>query len=598
MSVIRSLRSWLTGAASRSPRSRPAEHRARDASAIWDEPVSAEAVFTATVEALARSIEARSHWSGGDLRRVQRHAVALARLAGLTPPEVEGVKIASLLHDVGTLAVPPHILAKPGPLTAEEFERVRAHPEVGARLLSGVPFTVPVVPLIQSHHERWDGKGYPMGLAGEAIPLGARVLAVADCYDSLRSPRPYRAAHSPKSARDVLASESGKSLDPRLVAMYLEHLPSFERSDDAERQQISSQAGSGTFAGIAQAQRESALLFELSQALASTLGVEETVTALLSRLGGLVTYDAAALFLAGDDGLLRCAAAQGLPATSVRILALDDDQAAPVRALRTGLTVLNGDPVRELVPQESRYTVTWRSSLVAPLVAGGRAFGALAIYAGRSHAFDQAQATTLERAAKHAAGALANARRFDQAQTDSLTDALTGLPNARFLTMHFTQELSRATRLGSQMALLIVDVDDFKRINDQAGHHIGDRVLREMGRVLRTSVRAYDVCARYAGDEFLVMLPECGVNDVAERLAQIEAALSRVIVEAGERRIRVRASVGAAVFPSDGSSFESLLASADRRMYHDKARARPAARAGGSAGADHAGQGDVPTRST
>jgi diguanylate cyclase (GGDEF)-like protein len=236
--------------------------------------------------------------------------------------------------------------------------------------------------------------------------------------------------------------------------------------------------------------------------------------------------------------------------------------------------VINADPVRELVAAHVPAG-TPRSSLVTPLVAGGRAFGAIALYASGDNAFERAQATTLERAAKHAAAALANARRFDQAQTDSLTDSLTGLPNARFLTMHLTQELSRASRLGSQLSLLIVDIDDFKRVNDAAGHHIGDRVLREVGRVLRTSVRAYDVCARYAGDEFLVMLPECGVKDIGERLAQLASGLSRVVVEAGERRLRVRASLGASVFPVDGTSFEALLAAADKRMYADKARARP-----------------------
>jgi diguanylate cyclase (GGDEF)-like protein len=397
---------------------------------------------------------------------------------------------------------------------------------------------------------------------------------VADVYDSLRSPRPYRNAHSVEGAREVLVFEAGKALDPRLVTLYLDALPELERQDDAHRQGPAGQAAVSTFAGIAQAQRESALLFELSQALAATLGVEETIEALMARLGGLLPYEAAALFLAGDDGLLRCAAAYGLDATSLRILPMHDDQAAPSRAVRTGQTVLNGDPVREVAVPEGLHGPPWRSSLATPLVAGGRAFGALVLYAARSHAFERAQATTLERAAKHAAASLANARRFDQAQTDSLTDALTGLPNARFLTMHLAQELSRTTRLGSQMALVIVDVDDFKRINDTAGHHVGDRVLREVGRVLRASVRAYDVCARYAGDEFLVMLPECGVENIPERLAGLERVLNRIVIEAGERRLRVRASVGAAVFPADGGSFEALLVAADRRMYGNKARSR------------------------
>src|SRR4029453_10527719 len=156
--------------------------------------------YLASVEALARAIDARDqtfdHMRGGDnhIRRVQGWAVALAEAAELTPDEVEAVRVAALLHDIGKLAVPEHILTKPGRLTPKEFARVRIHPIVGAEIIKAVPFPYPVAPVIQSHHERWDGSGYPDGLRGEAIPIGARVLAVVDYFDALTSARPYHAA--------------------------------------------------------------------------------------------------------------------------------------------------------------------------------------------------------------------------------------------------------------------------------------------------------------------------------------------------------------------------------------------------------------------
>jgi diguanylate cyclase (GGDEF)-like protein len=598
MPGFRTLLSWLSWAGAAAKGTPAAGRRPVTASAIVD-PVPSDAAVSAVVEVLSRSIEARSHWAGSDLRRVRRHAVALARRARLGPADVEAVGIAAVLQDIGMLAVPPHILAKPGPLTTEELDRVRTHPETAARMLAAVPFRVPVVPLIEAHHERWDGRGYPRGLAGEAIPAGARVLAATGCYDALRSPRPHRAALSMEGARDVLAAESGKALDPRLVSLYLEALPALDREDEAERLATANDATAPWLAGIAQAQRESAVLFELSQALATTLGVEDTIQALLARLGELVPYEGAAVFLAGDDGLLRCVAARGLDAKSLRILPLDDDQAAPAMAVRHAQTILNADPIREVLAAQEASGQRWRNSLATPLVAGGRAFGALVLYSWTSKGFTQAQASTLERAARHAAVAIANARRFDRAQTDSLTDALTDLPNARFMMRHLAQELARATRVGSQLSLLIVDVDDFKRINDTAGHHVGDRVLREVGRVLRTSVRAYDVCARYAGDEFLVLLPECGADAIAERLTGLEAVLNRITVAAGERLLRIRASVGAAVFPADGDSFEALLASADRRMYEHKALSRVPGRSAPAPRPNHgslaAGEDSSPT---
>jgi putative nucleotidyltransferase with HDIG domain len=154
----------------------------------------------ATIEALALAIDAKDQTAQSHIRRVQTYAVALARGLGMSDLETQGVKTAALLHDIGKLAVPEHILSKPGPLTQEEFQKIRIHPQVGAEIISAVPFPYPVSPLILSHHERWDGKGYPQGLKGEEIPLGARILSVVDYYDALTSDRPVPQGDDPEAA--------------------------------------------------------------------------------------------------------------------------------------------------------------------------------------------------------------------------------------------------------------------------------------------------------------------------------------------------------------------------------------------------------------
>src|SRR6187402_2748738 len=164
----------------------------------------------ATMEALALAIEAKDHTAHNHIRRVQVYSVGLAKALGMSDDETQAVETAALLHDIGKLAVPEHILAKPGPLTPEEFQKIRAHPKVGADIISAVPFPYPVSPLILSHHERWDGKGYPSGLKGEEIPLGARILSVVDYFDALMAERPYHKAMTSDAAIGLLQQEAGK----------------------------------------------------------------------------------------------------------------------------------------------------------------------------------------------------------------------------------------------------------------------------------------------------------------------------------------------------------------------------------------------------
>jgi diguanylate cyclase (GGDEF)-like protein len=174
---------------------------------------------------------------------------------------------------------------------------------------------------------------------------------------------------------------------------------------------------------------------------------------------------------------------------------------------------------------------------------------------------------------EQAAAVINNSMLFEQTQEDSLTDPLTGLPNTRFLFMHLTRELARAERLKSEVSLMVMDLDNFKEINDSHGHHVGDRALCEVARVLRRAIRPYDICVRYAGDEFIVVLSGCGADEAEHKRAELQQSIDDAAFEARPgRRVELGVSIGAAVFPQDGESYESLLATADSRMYQDKSR--------------------------
>jgi HD domain len=165
---------------------------------------------------LALDLQARDPYTQGHVRRVSRYATLIARQMGLADPLVAEIGLAASLHDLGKMRIPRAILNKPGPLSAEELAVMRTHVESGARLLAGA-CDQNVVEMVRHHHERLDGSGYPDGLAGEAIPLGARIIAVADTFDAMISTRPYRPAKSHKRAMDALAADAGSKLDPSAV---------------------------------------------------------------------------------------------------------------------------------------------------------------------------------------------------------------------------------------------------------------------------------------------------------------------------------------------------------------------------------------------
>src|SRR5205085_11848139 len=182
----------------------------------------------ATVEALATAIDAKDQTTHCHVRRVQIYAAGMAQEFGLSDGEIEALKAGALLHDVGKLAVPDHILNKPGRLTTAEFEKMKIHTTVGAQILERVNFPYPVVPIVRHHHEQWNGLGYPDGLKGEQIPITARIISVVDCFDSVREDRPYRRGMTRDEATALLLRGSGVHFDPKVVQLFLRNLSRFE----------------------------------------------------------------------------------------------------------------------------------------------------------------------------------------------------------------------------------------------------------------------------------------------------------------------------------------------------------------------------------
>jgi diguanylate cyclase (GGDEF)-like protein/putative nucleotidyltransferase with HDIG domain len=547
-----------------------------------------------TIEALARAIDAKDQTAHTHIRRVQVFATRLAEAAGLSDADIQGVKTAALLHDIGKLAVPEHILSKPGPLTQEEFQKIRIHPQVGAEIIAKVPFPYPVAPLILSHHERWDGKGYPQSLAGDQIPIGARILTIVDYYDAVTTERPYHSALTMESAIGLLKHEMGRALDPTLVPIFVDLLPalSAEIRDEAAQLEAASAPrpldvvsgsaprpvpapGPSAFENIALAHREIYALYEIAQTMGTCLSVSDTMALISSKLSKIVPWSGCSLFLHDPAArTLACRFAVGTEASRLLNSTLGDDSGMFGLVVGHRQTVI-ANPGIPLEALGVCVSSEMKSAIVCPLIYNDIFIGCLSLYHAEANRYTEDHRRLLERITEQAGAVIHNSIVFEQTQEDSLTDPLTGLPNRRSMFVHLSRELARAGRLRGEVSVIVMDVDGFKAINDTYGHNVGDQALREVATTLQAALRPYDLCVRYAGDEFIVVLADCSRDSADSKRHELQSRVAEITLEVRPgKQLRLAVSAGAAVFPEDGSTLEELLADADHRMYRDKALRR------------------------
>jgi putative nucleotidyltransferase with HDIG domain len=377
-----------------------------------------------TIEALALAIEAKDETTGEHLQRVRVYAMELANDLGLSADEKEALQAASVLHDIGKLAVPEHIISKPGKLTPEEFEKMKIHPIVGAEILEQVHFPYPVVPIVRAHHEKWDGSGYPFGLAGDVIPVGARILAAVDCLDALASDRQYRKALPLDEAMAKVASEAGTSFDPQIVAILKRRYIELEKLANEQPLQappklstdIKVERGSAPAAGFAEspepaatsvsssdfdqriplARKQSQEIIELVRQAGSSLRLEDIFSMLSVRLKHLVPHDSMAAYCpSGDDLLAKFVSGDNFRLFSSLRIPLGEGLSGWVA--ENHKAILNGNPSVEpgYLNDPTKYS-TLRSALAVPIETEGKVVSVLALYRAGQDAFTRDDLRLLE----------------------------------------------------------------------------------------------------------------------------------------------------------------------------------------------------------
>ncbi|MGI8670499.1 MAG: diguanylate cyclase [Aridibacter sp.] len=539
-------------------------------------------IHLATVEALATAIDARDQLGHGQITRTQTYALGIGKILNLSNDELKALKIGTLLKDIGKLAVPEHILNKSGKLTPAEMEKAKIHPTVGALILEKVNFPYPVVPTIKYHHEMWDGTGYPNGLEKEEIPITARILAVADTYDTLRSSRPYRAAVSRENARKFLINGAGTQFDPKIVDVLLRNLLSLEEEienqglayvedydENDEQQHTSQNPGEEYIEQIKLANREVFTLYELARVFSSSLNLEETYSLFVRKISELVSLDTCVIYLLDDSKTFATAKyITGKNRNAILGKKIEPGQGATGYVLQKRQPVHNVNPGLDFSFDKIECLQNYSAMASIPLVAGETLLGAVSIYSCQLNSYEDEQMRILESISRIASDAIAQSLQHAETESKALTDPMTSLPNARSLELQFEKEIARARRNGTSLQVLMLDLDGFKSINDTFGHKAGDTMLKEVSRVMRKELRDYDFLARYAGDEFVAIVPETDRKAVIELCQRMEKAFRSHQLDVGNGRFAgVGVSLGAAAFPNSGETLDEILIAADKAMY-------------------------------
>ncbi|HEY3823578.1 MAG TPA: HD domain-containing phosphohydrolase [Bryobacteraceae bacterium] len=552
-----------------------------------------------TIEALALAIEAKDSTTADHLQRVRVYATEIGKEIGLSQTELDALQAAALLHDIGKLAVPEHIISKPGRLTPEEFEKMKIHPLVGAEILEEVKFPYPVVPIVRAHHEKWDGSGYPFGLAGEEIPIGARILSVVDCLDALASDRQYRRALPLDQAMEIVNSESGKSFDPVIVDIMRRRYIELERmaaASSAEKEKIklsmdvkierglapatgfaesadeiatNGDSSGDPLSSIAAATQEAQMLYELTQDLGNLLSLQEALAFVGVRMKRLIPYETIAVYIRRDDKLMP----EYVSGENLRLftaLEIPMGQGLSGWVAENNKPLLNGNPSVEAgyLNDASKYS-TLRAALAVPLNGVNGLLGVMALYRAERDSFSKENLRILLAISPKVALAVETALTHRLLETSITTDYLTSLPNARSLFLSLDNELARAQRSGSSLAVIVCDLDGFKAVNDRFGHLAGNKVLRLIANGLREQCSPPDYVARMGGDEFVLLIPGAKGEELDLKIERLRTVAKRAGDTTPEPSI-LSMSVGVATYPDDGSDAEDLLAEADRRMYKSK----------------------------
>jgi diguanylate cyclase (GGDEF)-like protein/putative nucleotidyltransferase with HDIG domain len=535
-------------------------------------------LYMSTIETLAMAIDAKDQITHGHIRRVQTYAVGLAQKVGVTDTSlIRAIEAAALLHDMGKLAVPEYILNKPGPLTPAEFEKMKLHSSVGADILSAIDFPYPVVPIVRHHHENWDGSGYPDGLSGTSIPIGARILSVVDCFDALTSDRPYRPRLADREAIQILKDRRGSMYDPMIVDTFLKVHADIApaKAEPTSPMPLRTISGLSRTAlvtptslrpldEITASTEEMLTLFDLARGLNTQMSVQDAGDVIAKHLRRLVPSSLLVFFLYdADTDELVASHASGEHADLVTDLRIGVGQRLSGWVAAHKQIIRNSDPILDFGEAVRAMSPRPHSCLSVPLIVRRSLVGVLSIYSTGLDAFSEDHQRIVEVIARQVSTILKNAVDFDSTKSNALRDQLTGLPNIEHL-YQLTKAYASHDGGGETFSILVLDVDNLNQINESYGQTFGDQVLARLVRATRRSLRTADFLFRFRDDEFIVLLLQTDSETSANIARRISDTLQR---ESSATKPTFTVTIASATAPTDAQTIEELIDVATGRLH-------------------------------
>lgn len=535
-----------------------------------------EELYLRTVESLALAVDAKDQTTYGHIRRVHVYATRMAHLCGITDPnELKAIETGALLHDIGKLAIDDYILNKPGKLSKQEFEKIKMHSAAGNEILNQIRFPFPVAKYVRSHHERYDGKGYPDGLKGEEIPLGARILTIADAFDAIRFSRPYKLPVPTNEALEILKDQSGIAFDPDLVRIFIDHIDELEQEAKIASENVAELSFRKYFETVDRELQSEDIsqqnthptqdipteLLQMAEFCSTVIGhfdLQDFLPILARRIKRLIPFSICAFYLEDGKGSVTVAYAYGALSDMLRKHRIGMGKGISGWVTAHRRPMINTDPLLDFHGINGDFS-SFNDALVVPILYNEEALGAIALYAQKPTNFKKDDMRVLQTLAYSLSPMISEAKEREGEKPEDIIDPTTQIHRVSYLSAISPQLISVASQNHSPLSLIYLEIKDMYQVLRIYGGSVGNTLLKTIAQCIKHELRETDILVRYGQQGFIALLPGVRIQHARRCVLRLKQQIRNEVSNIGGQNFSIECSAGIACYPKDGSTIFTLL---------------------------------------